>query len=101
MKRKNFLAIFVIAFLIVMAACSSDENVDEAASGEDSEGSEKTGDLTIGTMAEMVTTDPHGSNDSASRQVRANIYETLVFQDVDMSLSPGLATEYEQVDETT
>lgn len=101
MKRKNFLAIFVIAFLIVMAACSSDENVDETASGEDSEGSEKTGDLTIGTMAEMVTTDPHGSNDSASRQVRANIYETLVFQDVDMSLSPGLATEYEQVDETT
>lgn len=101
MKRKNFLALLVIAFLVVMAACSSDDNVEEEAAGDEAAESEKTGDLTIGTMAEMVTTDPHGSNDSASRQVRANIYETLVFQDVDMSLSPGLATEYEQVDETT
>lgn len=101
MKNRKFLAFLVIAFLFVMAACSSDENVDEEAGGEAAADSEKTGDLTIGTMAEMVTTDPHGSNDSASRQVRANIYETLVFQDVDMSLSPGLATEYEQVDETT
>lgn len=101
MKHKNFLAFFVIAFLTVMAACSSDENVEEEAAGDDAAESENTGDLTIGTMADVVTLDLHGSNDSASSQVRTNIYERLLNQDVNMELQPGLATEYEQVDETT
>lgn len=101
MKHKNFLAFFVIAFLTVMAACSSDENVEEEAAGDDAAESENTGDLTIGTMADVVTLDLHGSNDSASSQVRTNIYERLLDQDVNMELQPGLATEYEQVDETT
>ena len=101
MKHKKFLAFFVIAFLTVMAACSSDENVEEEAAGDDAAESENTGDLTIGTMADVVTLDLHGSNDSASSQVRTNIYERLLDQDVNMELQPGLATEYEQVDETT
>ncbi|MEK4554946.1 MULTISPECIES: glutathione ABC transporter substrate-binding protein [Jeotgalicoccus] len=101
MKHKNFLAFFVIAFLTVMAACSSDENVEEEAAGDDAAESENTGDLTIGTMADVVSLDLHGSNDSASSQVRTNIYERLLDQDVNMELQPGLATEYEQVDETT
>lgn len=101
MKSKKFLSLFVIAFLLILTACSSDENVDEAASGEEGEESEKTGDLTIGTMADVVSLDLHGSNDSASSQVRSNIYERLLNQDVDMELQPGLAEEYEQVDETT
>src|SRR5699024_749779 len=69
--------------------------------GDDASESENTGDLTIGTMADVVTLDLHGSNDSASSQVRTNIYERLLDQDVNMELQPGLATEYEQVDETT
>lgn len=101
MKHKNFLAFFVIAFLTIMAACSSDENVEEEAAGDDAAESENTGDLTIGTMADVVSLDLHGSNDSASSQVRTNIYERLLDQDVNMELQPGLATEYEQVDETT
>ena len=101
MKHKKFLAFFVIAFLTVMAACSSDENVEEEAAGDDAAESENTGDLTIGTMADVVSLDLHGSNDSASSQVRTNIYERLLDQDVNMELQPGLATEYEQVDETT
>lgn len=101
MKHKKFLAFFVIAFLTVMAACSSDENVEEEAAGDDASESENTGDLTIGTMADVVSLDLHGSNDSASSQVRTNIYERLLDQDVNMELQPGLATEYEQVDETT
>ena len=101
MKHKNFLVFFVIAFLTVMTACSSDENVEEEAAGDDAAESENTGDLTIGTMADVVTLDLHGSNDSASSQVRTNIYERLLDQDVNMELQPGLATEYEQVDETT
>ncbi|CAM4183378.1 glutathione ABC transporter substrate-binding protein [Jeotgalicoccus halotolerans] len=101
MKHKNFLIFFVIAFLTVMAACSSDENVEEEAAGGDAAESENTGDLTIGTMADVVSLDLHGSNDSASSQVRTNIYERLLDQDVNMELQPGLATEYEQVDETT
>ena len=101
MQNKKFLTFFVIAFLTVMAACSSDENVEEEAAGDDAAESENTGDLTIGTMADVVSLDLHGSNDSASSQVRTNIYERLLDQDVNMELQPGLATEYEQVDETT
>ena len=43
MKSKKILSLFVIAFLLILTACSSDENVDEAASGEEGEESEKTG----------------------------------------------------------
>src|SRR5690625_2666492 len=48
---------------------------------------------------DAVSLDPHGSNDSASSQVRQNIYESLVSQDTDMELAPGLAEEWESVEE--
>lgn len=101
MNKQKFLTFFVIAFLLILSACSSDENVDEAASGEEGAEGGNTGDLTVGTLADVVSLDLHGSNDSASSQVRTNIYERLLNQDVNMELQPGLATEYEQVDETT
>lgn len=62
---------------------------------------EKTGDITVGMLSDVVSLDLHGSNDAHSSQVRANIYENLLNQDVNMELQPGLATEFEQVDEKT
>lgn len=49
---------------------------------------------------DMVTVDPHGSNDSASAQIRRNIYESLIFQDENLELTPGLATEWEATEDT-
>lgn len=59
------------------------------------------GDLVMAMMSDVVTLDPHDSNDASSGQVRINIYERLINTDVEMNLEPGLATEWEAVDETT
>lgn len=98
--------VHVFFMLVIMsallAACADDAGVEEEAAEGDGGGMEDagaSGDITIGMMDEMVTLDLHGSNDSASSQVRRNIYETLIFQTVDMELEPRLATEWEQVED--
>lgn len=57
--------------------------------------------LTIGLSAEPTSADPHyhnlGPNNSLSRQ----IYAPLINQDAQQQLLPGLATEWEAVDDTT
>ena len=59
------------------------------------------GSFTIAQGADAVTLDPHGQNDQPSSRVRSQIYETLVRQDTDLNLIPGLATDWEQIDELT
>ncbi|CDZ99756.1 Periplasmic dipeptide transport protein precursor [Jeotgalicoccus saudimassiliensis] len=97
--NKKFISVLMIALLFIIAGCSSNDNVEvEEQSGSDSE---KTGDITVGMLSDVVSLDLHGSNDAHSSQVRSNIYERLLNQDVNMELQPGLATAYEQIDETT
>ena len=100
MAKKGFTYVLFLTLMLVLAACSSDENVDEAAGGEGKaeDGSGKT--INIGMSEDMVTVDPHGSNDSASAQIRRNIYESLIFQDENLELTPGLATEWEATEDT-
>lgn len=99
MISKKLISIFMLSVLFVISGCSNDDNAgleDEAAAD-----SEKTGDITVGMLSDVVSLDLHGSNDSHSSQVRSNIYERLLNQDVNMELQPGLAEEFEQVDEKT
>ncbi|EZH65031.1 ABC transporter substrate-binding protein [Bacillaceae bacterium JMAK1] len=117
-KFKKRFASGVVALTIVgaLAACSSDESVDEDAvepdtdaGGEetdgDAEGDTSTategGDLRLAMMSDAVDLDPHGSNDTSSSHVRTNIYERLVNHDENMELIPELAESFEQVDELT
>ncbi|MGM0419789.1 MAG: glutathione ABC transporter substrate-binding protein [Bacillota bacterium] len=58
-------------------------------------------ELTVAQGADAVTLDPHGENDQPSSRVRSQIYETLVNMDTDLNLGPGLATDWEQIDDTT
>ncbi|TVQ27778.1 MAG: glutathione ABC transporter substrate-binding protein [Spirochaetaceae bacterium] len=51
--------------------------------------------------SDIVSLDPHGSNDSPSSAVRSLIYDTLVYFDEDMVMQPGLATEWNLVNATT
>lgn len=99
MISKKLISVFMLAVLFVIAGCSSDDNTDPE--GEAGAGSEKTGDITVGMLSDVVSLDLHGSNDAHSSQVRSNIYERLLNQDVNMELQPGLAEEFEQVDEKT
>jgi len=103
--RKYIILSLITMFMLVLAACSDDSDVEEAAgeNGDDGEASTEessaSGDLVVAMQDDAVSLDPHGSNDSASAQVRMNIYESLVTQDIDMELVPGLAEEWEAVEE--
>ena len=100
MAKKGFKYVLFLTLMLVLAACSSDENVDEAAGGEGNAENGSGGTINIGMSEDMVTVDPHGSNDSASAQIRRNIYESLIFQDENLELTPGLATEWEATEDT-
>ncbi|MDQ0158091.1 glutathione ABC transporter substrate-binding protein [Alkalibacillus salilacus] len=84
---------------------SEDSSSDEGSSDEGSSDEEASGsggnDLEVAMGADIVSLDPHGNNDVPSSNVRSNIYETLVTQNEDMEIQEGLATDWEQVDDTT
>src|SRR5690625_446446 len=115
---KNFKLLFMMAMIavlsVVLVACADDSDVEpeadpeegtateteegtEDASGEGSGG----GDLVISEAADIVSLDPHGSNDVPSSNVRNNIYESLTYLDENMEVQPRLATEWTEVDDTT
>ena len=98
MLRKLFL-LFALAFISVTAACSNDES--EGVSGDESSDDSKTGDVVVGFDQDLSTIDPHGTNDVNAIQIRRHLYQTLVAREIDMSHKPGLASEWEQTNDTT
>ncbi|MFD2629272.1 glutathione ABC transporter substrate-binding protein [Oceanobacillus kapialis] len=110
MKSKKFLLLFsLVLFLsLILAACAGDGEVEEdtGGSGDSAEGGEGDagsggGDLTIAIGSDIVSLSAHGANDIPSGNVQDNIYETLTKLDENQEVQPGLATEWEQVDDTT
>lgn len=104
MKRmKHFFTLtMAVMFALVLAACTSDSEVDPAAEEGSAEGTPSGGqDLVISEMSDVVSLDPHGNNDVPSSNVRYNIYDSLTQLNADMEVEPGLATEWEQVDDNT
>lgn len=87
--KKLSLAAMLLLILPVIIACGDDENGNKDVS-------EELDNLIVGTAVEPRTLDIHGSNDVASTQVARQIFETLVFQDEDMNIIPGLAHSWEQ-----
>lgn len=57
--------------------------------------------VTIARTAEAPSLDPHEATAAPSVYVYANIFETLVEQDRDLSLKPSLAESWQQVSPTT
>jgi peptide/nickel transport system substrate-binding protein len=105
-KRSLFFTSLTAAALL-LAACGTDDSdpVDGGTdpgeeTGTDTEGAQG-GDLVIGQLSDAVSLDPHGSNDTPSSNVAYNIYEALLIQDENMELQPGLATEWERIDDLT
>jgi len=58
-------------------------------------------DLTIGIAAEPSALDPHYHNLGPNNAMRRHIFESLLLTDENQRLSPGLATSYKPLDETT
>jgi peptide/nickel transport system substrate-binding protein len=73
-----------------------------AQEGQDADGGEAPAqELIIVSQSDVVSLDPHGSNDSPSSNVRTKMYENLVSFNADMELQPELATSWEPLDELT
>ena len=107
MNKRSLFFTSLTAAALLLAACGTDDSdpVDEGTdpgeeTGTDTEGAQG-GDLIIGQLSDAVSLDPHGSNDTPSSNVAYNIYEALLIQDENMELQPGLATEWERVDDLT
>ncbi|UCZ54226.1 glutathione ABC transporter substrate-binding protein [Bacillus shivajii] len=108
-KSKSLKAIaFSAVAALTIAGCASEPDEDgtdqtdtggtDGADGEQAELIEGN-DLVIGMSADAVSMDPHGSNDVPSSNVQTNIFETLLKHNEDMELQPGLATEWEALEE--
>lgn len=83
-----------------MMGCTSDSAESEESATEDADET-NTGDVVIAFDQDISTIDPHGSNDVAAIQVRRQMFQTLIARDVEMEFMPGLATEWEQVEDNT
>lgn len=97
-KRLNFL--LLLTLLIFVVGCTNDTAESEEGASED-DTQENTGDIVIGFAQDLSTIDPHGTNDVPAIQIRRQLYQTLIARDVDMEFAPGLATEWEQVEDDT
>jgi len=58
-------------------------------------------ELTIGVSAEPSALDPHYHNLGPNNAMRRHMFESLLLTDANQRLSPGLATSYKPLDETT
>ena len=58
-------------------------------------------EFVLGIGGEIPSLDPHAQNMLASSQVLYHTMETLVNQDVDLIIYPGLAESWEQIDDVT
>ncbi|WP_042221318.1 glutathione ABC transporter substrate-binding protein [Oceanobacillus manasiensis] len=112
MKSKKFLFLFsLVLFLsLILAACAGDgepeESGEEGSSNEEGEGDGESaegsdGELVISIGSDVVSLSTHGSNDVPSSNAANNIYETLTTLDENQEVQPLLATDWEEVDETT
>lgn len=104
--KVKWLFILALSLSMILAACSGGGgSSSEKGSGNDiDEGKGKGiegGDLVLAVLSDASSLDPAGSNDVPSSVVQANIYETLVNRDDDNSIIPGLAEDWEAIDDTT
>lgn len=97
--KKSYLFPLLLILSLVLAACASEPKEDSSADNDKQ--SNNGGDLVIATQSDAVSLDPHLTNDTASANVRINIYDTLVVQDENMQNQPGLAESWKQLDATT
>ncbi len=85
MSRKPLHLIFVFALLLVLAvpALAQDDST-----------------VTIALGTDAASLDPQLGTDAFTTAILSNVFDTLVYRSVDLTLEPGLATEWEAVEDT-
>ncbi|WP_422121778.1 glutathione ABC transporter substrate-binding protein [Planococcus sp. X10-3] len=110
-KKSLWALMLTLALALFLAACAGGDDAGDGAEEDDTDGGETGtetggeaaagGDLVLAVLSDASSLDPHGSNDVPSSVVQANIYETLVNRNENNEIIEGLASSWEQVDETT
>ena len=90
-KLTVFGVLLVVAVFAV--ACGADDNNDSGSADSSRDY------LVVGLASEVRSIDLHATNDQASAIIMNHIFETLVVQDENMNLNPGLALDWELVEE--
>ena len=88
MNSKKIVLLLALLFVVSAFAIGCD---DEAA----------TDTLIVAQGADVDSLDPQATNEQPSSRIMKQIYESLVNQNEDMELVPGLAEEWDQIDELT
>lgn len=93
MKGKKIkFSLILIALLLLLTACGGSSDF-KANTPDDT--------LVVANGAEPVTFDIQATNDQATTRVARQIYQTLIRQNEDLTLSPELATEWKDVGNNT
>jgi peptide/nickel transport system substrate-binding protein len=93
-KKKLLVVLSLILVVAMLAtACGGTTNTSTPKSSKDT--------LVVGQGADAKSLDPHATNDQPSSRVMKQIYETLVNQNEEMALEPGLAESWTAIDEKT
>ncbi|MDQ0273653.1 glutathione ABC transporter substrate-binding protein [Cytobacillus purgationiresistens] len=102
--KKNWILMLLLSSVLFLAACggngtSGNESKPEADDDESSESA--SGELVFVTPSDAPTLDPHGQNDTASNTATSQILERLTDYAEDGTVVPLLATEFDNIDDTT
>jgi peptide/nickel transport system substrate-binding protein len=94
---KQFQLVIIIGIMLMLQACSTGES-----SQVDNESEKDNKVLIVARKSDVTNLDPHFIVDvSTANVLYEKVYETLVIPNDNMEPQPHLATEWEQVDETT
>ena len=88
--KKSWLTIVALWFSIALAAHA---NAQPTAT--------KQPEVTIGLQASITSMDPHYHNLSPNNAMMRHLYEALISRDENQKLTPGLATSWKAIDDTT
>lgn len=103
LKRKNsvYFITSILALILVLAGCSGTSNQDtnqNNLSGEKTEqpiASKEGNSIVIAIKDNLISMDPHDTNDTLSGSIQSTMLEGLVGFDKDMKMIPVLAESYE------
>ena len=86
--------LLILTLLLIISGCSTSSGQTDNSSAKDT--------LTVVRLSDATKLDPHFITDISSANILyQKVYETLVVPDLDMKPQPGLAKEWEQIDDVT
>lgn len=99
MNKRKWLSLPIVLAILLSACGFSDPDEETDTSTENTE--ERSDLITIANPADITTLDPQDNSVITTSAVLVNIYNNLVKRDATGEIIPDLATDWEQMDETT